>query len=82
MAESSKSAMKVVQLHKYGGPEVLKYEDAPRPQPKEGELLLRVMATAVNPVDAKIREGAFREPGAPEVPMPPAAGGGEDLRHA
>lgn len=70
MAESTVSTMKAVQLHEYGGPEVLKYEDAPRPQPKDDELLLRVMATAVNPVDAKIREGAFREPGAPEVPMP------------
>jgi NADPH:quinone reductase-like Zn-dependent oxidoreductase len=51
--------MKAIVLHAYGGPEVLKYEDAPRPKPKEDELLIRVMAAAVNPVDVAIREGRF-----------------------
>ncbi len=67
---ASGGMMKAVQLHEYGGPEVLKYEDAPRPQPKEDELVLRVIATAVNPVDAKIRHGAFKRAGAPSAPMP------------
>src|SRR5438094_10460631 len=57
VAESTKPKMKAVVVHQYGGPEVLKYEDAPRPQPKEDEILVRVMAAGVNPVDVFIREG-------------------------
>jgi D-arabinose 1-dehydrogenase-like Zn-dependent alcohol dehydrogenase len=36
--------MKAVRIHKYGGPEVLQYEHAPRPKPKRGEILIRVHA--------------------------------------
>ena len=53
--------MKAVRIHTYGGPEVLAYEDVPRPQPGPGELLVRVVAAAVNPVDWKIREGYLKE---------------------
>jgi NADPH:quinone reductase-like Zn-dependent oxidoreductase len=53
--------MKAVRIHKYGGPEVLTYEDAPRPQPGAGEVLIRVHAAGVNPVDRAIREGYFKE---------------------
>jgi len=49
--------MKAVRIHKYGGPRVLTYEDAPRPEPKEEELLIRIHATSVNPVDWQIRSG-------------------------
>ena len=58
------ATMKAVRMHGYGGPEVLKYEDAPRPEPVEGEALVKVHAAGVNPVDWKIRAGylrAFRE---------------------
>lgn len=61
--------MKAVRYHAYGGPEVLKYEDAPRPVPGEGEILVRVRAAAVNPVDAKVRAGGFG-PGA-QMPLIP-----------
>jgi NADPH:quinone reductase-like Zn-dependent oxidoreductase len=53
--------MKAVRIHKYGGPEVLTYEDAPRPQPAPGEVLIRVHAASVNPVDRAIRDGYFKE---------------------
>ena len=43
--------MKAVVIHEYGGPEVLKYEDVPRPEPKEDQILVRVIAAGVNPVD-------------------------------
>ena len=49
--------MKAVRIHEYGGPEVLTYEDAPRPAPREGELLVRVHAAGVNPADWQIRSG-------------------------
>jgi len=50
-------SMKTVRIHKYGGPRVLTYEDAPRPEPKEDELLIRVNAASVNPADCQIRSG-------------------------
>src|SRR5437763_16617210 len=53
------AAMKAIVAHEYGGPEVLKYEDAPRPEPKEDEILVRVLAAGVNPVDGMIRSGMF-----------------------
>ncbi len=54
------TTMKAVRIHAYGGPELLHYEDAPRPQPKPDDILIRVRAAAVNPVDWKIREGYLK----------------------
>src|SRR6266436_6268655 len=56
-AAAQPPTMKAIVLHESGGPEVLKYEDAPRPQPKDDDILIRVMAAGVNPVDVFIREG-------------------------
>ncbi len=56
--------MKAVRMYGYGGPEVLKLEDVPRPEPADGDVLVKVHAAGVNPVDWKIRAGylrAFRE---------------------
>src|SRR6266481_549902 len=59
---SAKSqTMKAIRIHNYGGPEVLKYEDAPRPQPQAGEVLVRVHAAGVNPIDWKVREGHMKD---------------------
>ena len=52
--------MKAIVLHAYGSPENLRYEDVPDPAPKAGELLVRVHATSVNPVDWMHRSGAIR----------------------
>jgi NADPH:quinone reductase-like Zn-dependent oxidoreductase len=54
--------MKAVRFHEYGEPDVLRYEDVPRPVPGAGEVLLRVVATAFNPVDANIRAGFMQGP--------------------
>src|SRR3984893_3561609 len=51
--------MKSIVVHEYGGPKVLKYEDAPRPEPKDDEILVRVIAAGVNPVDGLVRSGKF-----------------------
>jgi NADPH:quinone reductase-like Zn-dependent oxidoreductase len=60
--------MKAVRIHQYGGPEELKLEDAPRPQPGAGEVLIRVYAAGVNPIDWKIRAGYMKD--FMPVPMP------------
>lgn len=49
--------MKAVRMHAYGGPEVLEFEDAPLPACTPEDVLVRVRAAAINPVDWKIREG-------------------------
>jgi NADPH:quinone reductase-like Zn-dependent oxidoreductase len=53
--------MKAAVLHQYGGPEELKYEDFPDPSPGPGEVLVRVRAASINPVDWKIRSGEAKE---------------------
>lgn len=51
---------RAVVVHEWGGPQVLKLEDLPRPVPKDDEVLIRVSAASINPLDWKIREGARR----------------------
>lgn len=53
--------MKAVQLQGYGGPEQLVYEDVPTPSPASGEVLVRVLATSINPIDYKLRSGQMKE---------------------
>lgn len=50
-------------MHGFGGPEVLAVEEIPRPSPAAGEVLIRVRAASVNPVDFKIRSGEIRPAG-------------------
>ena len=53
--------MKAVVVHQYGGPEVLKFEEYPDPVPGPGEVLVRVAATSVNPIDYKRRAGLTKD---------------------
>ncbi len=69
VAQSTQPMMKAAVLHEYGGPEVLKYEDAPRPEPQDDEVLVRVMAAGVNPVDAYVRQGMLSKRGLDQRPM-------------
>ena len=53
--------MKAIVVHQYGGPEVLKFEDYPDPVPGQGEVLVRVAAASVNPIDYKRRAGKTQD---------------------
>jgi NADPH:quinone reductase-like Zn-dependent oxidoreductase len=53
--------MKAIVVHEYGGPEVLKFEDYPDPVPGSDEVLVRVAATSVNPIDYKRRAGLTKD---------------------
>lgn len=53
--------MKAIVVHQYGGPEELKFEDYPNPSPAEGEVLVRVAATSINPLDMMRRSGAAKD---------------------
>jgi NADPH:quinone reductase-like Zn-dependent oxidoreductase len=49
--------MKAIRQHEFGRPEVLRYEDAPRPELRPGEVLIRVHAVGINPPDWYLRDG-------------------------
>src|ERR1700729_4353457 len=53
--------MKAIVVHQYGGPEVLKFEDYPDPVPGPGQVLVRVAAASVNPIDYKRRAGLTKD---------------------
>ena len=53
--------MKAVVVHQYGGPEVLKFEEYPDPVAGPGEVLVRVAASSVNPIDYKRRAGLTKD---------------------
>ncbi|HWD92982.1 MAG TPA: NADP-dependent oxidoreductase [Verrucomicrobiae bacterium] len=69
METTMTETMKAIQIHEFGGPEVLKLEDIPRPEPGPNEVLVRIHAAGVNPVDWKIREGKMGQ-----IPLPSIMG--------
>lgn len=69
---SQTAVMKAVRIHDYGDASKLVYEDAPRPVPEKGEMLVKVKVAGVNPVDWKIRSGMFR--GGLDFKMPATLG--------
>jgi len=61
--------MKAIVVHSFGPPDVMKIEDVPDPTPGPGQVLIRVRAAGVNPVDAYIRAGSYaRKPTLPYIP--------------
>jgi NADPH:quinone reductase len=67
--------MKAIRVHEFGGPEVLRLEDVDDPKPSAGQVLVRVGAAGVNPVDTYIRAGAHAvKPALPFTPGLDAAG--------
>jgi NADPH:quinone reductase len=67
--------MKAIRVTAFGGPEVLKLEEVPTPQPGPGEVLVRIRAAGVNPVETYIRAGTYaRLPNLPYTPGNDGAG--------
>ncbi len=67
--------MKAIRVHQFGGPEVLKLEDVPDPQPGPGQVVVDIRAVGVNPVDTYIRTGTYAsKPNLPYTPGTDAAG--------
>lgn len=60
--------MRAIRIHEYGGPEVLRFEDAPDPSLGDDDVLVRVRAAGVNPVDWKAREGMLKARALPMIP--------------
>ncbi|WP_412468518.1 NADP-dependent oxidoreductase [Pedobacter sp. KLB.chiD] len=61
--------MKAVRIHDFGGPEVLSIDEIPVPKPASDEVLIKVHATSVNPVDWKIREGQRKDKFPAKLPL-------------
>jgi len=59
--DSENAKMRAVVIHGYGGPEVMKLERVARPEPADDEILIRVVAASINPVDVGIRKGYLAE---------------------
>ena len=65
--------MKAIRVDAFGGPEVLQLEEVPTPQPRQGEVLVRIHAVGVNPVETYIRAGKYAR--LPELPYTPGNDG-------
>src|SRR5829696_4053135 len=63
--------MRAIVVRAFGGPEVMQIEEVPQPSPAAGEVLVRVRAIGVNPVDTYIRSGTYARK--PELPYTPHA---------
>jgi NADPH:quinone reductase-like Zn-dependent oxidoreductase len=66
-----KPMMKAAVAHEYGAPEVLKFEEVPRPEPKEDEVLVRVIASGVNPADPLTLNGKYAQEWGTHLPLIP-----------
>ena len=65
--------MKAIRVKEFGGPEVLQLEEVPTPQPGPGEVLVRIHATGINPVETYIRAGTYAR--LPKLPYTPGNDG-------
>src|SRR5256886_12384702 len=68
-AQPVPKTMKAIVAHEYGGPDVLKFEEVPVPEPKENEILMRVIASGVNPADSLILNGKYAKEFGTHLPL-------------
>jgi NADPH:quinone reductase len=72
--------MKAIRIKEFGGPEVMKFEDVPDPKPGPGQVVVRLRAIGVNPVDTYMRAGTYpRKPSLPWTPGTDGAGAIESV---
>lgn len=71
VAQTIPKTMKAIVVHEYGGPEVLKMEEIPVPQLKDTDVLVRVIASGVNPADPLIVSGKFADKFGTHLPLTP-----------
>src|SRR5437764_15497946 len=72
--------MRAIRVHEFGGPAVLKLEEVPDPKAGPGEVVVRVRAAGVNPVDAYMHTGTYpRKPPLPYTPGQDGAGEVESI---
>jgi len=69
----SKRMMQAIRVYQYGGPEQLKQAQISCPEPQQDEVLVRVYATGVLPIEWKIRQGLFHALTRQRFPISPAA---------
>ncbi|MBI2176704.1 zinc-binding dehydrogenase [Candidatus Woesearchaeota archaeon] len=78
--EAIAATMKAVRFHEYGGPEVLSYEEAPKPALNIGEALVKVKAASINHIDFWVQKGSYYKAGLPHIPGSDAAGVVEEVK--
>src|SRR4051812_26751286 len=67
--------MKAIRVHQFGGPEVMKLEEVPKPEVSAGKILVKIHAAGINPADTYVRSGTYAlKPNLPYTPGKDAAG--------
>jgi NADPH:quinone reductase-like Zn-dependent oxidoreductase/imidazolonepropionase-like amidohydrolase len=69
MESTTPATMQAVVAQTYGGPDVLKFEEVPMPKPKENEILVRTIASGVNPADPLILRGRYAKEFGTHLPL-------------
>jgi NADPH2:quinone reductase len=69
--------MKAIRVHEFGNPDVMKLEEMPDPKPGPGQVLVRIRAAGVNPVEAYMRSGTY--PRKPPLPYTPGSDGAGEV---
>ncbi len=77
---TTKDKMKAVRFYEFGGPDVLSYEDVPKPAAGFGEALVRVKAASINHIDLWVEKGTYYKPNLPHIPGSDAAGIVEEVK--
>lgn len=69
--------MRAIRIARFGEPDVMRVEEVPEPVPRAGQVVVRVRAAGVNPVETYIRSGAY--PSRPELPYTPGSDAGGEV---